>query len=55
MSYPFTDLSTREEIIAKAAESGITLTPEDFRESAEYGLTLDGMPAAEWLDAMTMR
>jgi hypothetical protein len=40
---------TMSEIIATAAEHEITLSPEDFGP----GLTLDGMDAAEWLDAMT--
>jgi len=38
-----------------AAEHGIALVDSDFRwddQGEEW--TLDGMPAGEWLDAMTM-
>lgn len=37
------------EIIDAAAKAGIDLDPEDFGP----GVTLDGMPAREWLEAMT--
>lgn len=40
-------------IIAKAALHGIELTPADFIDYGD-GPTLDGMDAAEWLEAMTM-
>jgi hypothetical protein len=54
MSFPFTDLPGINKIIDKAAEHGIRLTPSDFTENDELGLCLDGMPADQWLDAMTM-
>ena len=52
MSFPYTDLATREQIIAKAAEYEIVLELDDFTGSAEYGWCLDGMPAYQWLEAM---
>jgi hypothetical protein len=39
--------------VREARRSGITLARSDFR-FGEGQLTLDGMPAGEWLDAMTM-
>ncbi|MCX4099122.1 hypothetical protein [Nocardia sp. alder85J] len=45
--------------IDRAADAGITLTRADItRETdpnSEFlgGLVIDGMPAAEWIDAMT--
>ncbi len=50
---PYTKLTTREEFIAAAANEEITILPWDFTEE-DGSLYLDGMPAAEWLDAMTM-
>lgn len=40
------------ELKAKAAEYGIELEWSDFKIT-EGELTLDQMPAAEWVDAMT--
>lgn len=40
-------------IIETAAEFGVRLDVGDFRRSGDT-LLLDGMPASEWLDAMTM-
>lgn len=54
MSFPFTDLTTKEQIITEAAKHEITLLTSDFTDDAVYGLCLDGMPAAQWLEAMTM-
>jgi hypothetical protein len=50
---PYANLTTREEFIAAAANEEIELKPEDFT-GTEPHLYLDGMPAAQWLDAMTM-
>lgn len=52
-STPYDHLTTREQFIAAAAEHGIELKPDDFT-GTEPHLCLDGMPAAQWLDAMTM-
>ena len=51
----FTDLTTREQFIAAAAEYGIQLLPRDFTGREPGELYLDGMPADQWLDAMTRR
>jgi hypothetical protein len=51
---PYEKLTTREEFIAAAAEYEIVLKPGDFT-GTEPHLYLDGTPAAQWLDAMTMR
>lgn len=48
-----TGMTTREQFIQAAANHGIELKPWDF--SGKPGeLYLDGMPASQWLDAMTM-
>lgn len=52
---PFTDLVTREQLIAEAVQFGITLEPHDITGREPSDLYIDGMPAAQWLDAMTMR
>lgn len=39
-------------IIEEAAEHDIELTLADFRREGDF-LTLDGMPADQWLEAMT--
>jgi hypothetical protein len=46
-------MPTMEALIEQAREHEIELSPEDFRHSQENGLTLDGMPADQWLEAMT--
>ena len=39
----------------RAAAHGIALVYSDFQWDSQYEeWTLDGMPAGEWLDAMTM-
>jgi len=40
-------------LIERAARSGIELKVSDFRV-VDGGLTLDGVPADQWVDAMTM-
>lgn len=50
----FDHLTTREQFIAAAAAHSITLLPHDFSEREPVGLCIDGVPAAEWLDAMAM-
>lgn len=50
---PYDHLTTREEFIAEAAKHEIKLEPGDFT-GCEPHLHIDGMPAAQWLDAMTM-
>ena len=40
--------------IRVAAAMDVELTRADFRQTADGYLTIDGMPAAQWLDAMTM-
>lgn len=52
---PFADLVTREQFIAEAVQFGITLEPHDITGREPGDLYIDGMPAAQWLDAMTMR
>jgi hypothetical protein len=43
---------TREEILAEAAQRGLTLEAGDIQESPT-GLTVDGMDAREWLTEMS--
>lgn len=43
----------RDQISALARKFGIELREEDFTGSYGYP-EIDGMPADEWLDAMTM-
>lgn len=40
-------------ILAAAAERGVTLDPEDITR-IDGELSVDGMNAAQWLDAMTL-
>lgn len=47
-------LTTREQFITAAAEHGIELEPHDFTGREPGELYLDGVPATQWLDAMTM-
>lgn len=49
----FANLVTKEQIINEAAEHGIVLLPHDFTGREPGDLYLDGMPADQWLDAMT--
>jgi hypothetical protein len=43
-----------ERIMTEAAEAGLELTPGDFgHDPDDKTLTIDGMPAEEWLAAMT--
>jgi hypothetical protein len=51
----FENLTTREEFIEAAAEYGIELEPYEFTGKDPDDLHIDGMPAAQWLDAMTMQ
>jgi hypothetical protein len=51
---PYANLTTREQFIAAAANEEISLKLEDFTGTGDGCWYLDGMPAAEWLDAMTM-
>lgn len=51
---PYENLTTREEFIAAAAKHGIELKPHDFTGREPGELYLDGMPADQWLHAMTM-
>lgn len=50
----FDHLTTREQFIAVAAENSLDLEADDFDGTEETGLYLQGLPAAHWLDAMTM-
>lgn len=54
MSTPYDHCVTREEFIEAAAEDGVDLRPEDFTGKDPEHLCIEGMPAAQWLDAMTM-
>lgn len=47
-----TGITTREQFIEEAAKHGIELKPWDFT-GPTGNLYLDGMPADQWLDAMT--
>lgn len=38
----------------EAKRAGITLDKGDVVWTEMYGATIDGMPAAQWLEAMTM-
>ncbi len=51
---PYDHLLTREQFIEAAAEHGIELRPYDFTGKDPDELYIEGMPAAQWLDAMTM-
>jgi hypothetical protein len=53
MTTPYDHLVTREQFIAEAARHEVTLEPHDFA-GTEPHLTIYGMPAAQWLAAMTM-
>jgi hypothetical protein len=41
-------------VVARAAAVGIELELGDFEYSVESGLTIDAMPALEWVAAMEM-
>lgn len=41
-----------QQLLITALQAGIELTADDF-EYDDGELTLDGMPAAQWLEAMT--
>ncbi len=49
----FQNLTTRQQFIDAAKVHEIDLEPDDFT-GTDGALYLDGMPAAQWLDAMTM-
>jgi hypothetical protein len=51
---PYAHLTTREQFIAEAAKHELDLELEDFTGTGDGDWYLDGMPAAQWLDAMTM-
>lgn len=53
MTTRFDHLVTREQFIDAAMPHGIALVPSDFTGREPGDLYLDGMPAAQWLDAMT--
>lgn len=44
----------QSKIIRRAAKFDIELSPDDFVWDFISGWTIDGMPADEWLDAMTL-
>lgn len=46
-------MSKMQRLIDKAARYEIPLLPSDFGDE-DGVLTIDGMEAAEWVDAMTM-
>ncbi len=41
------------EVVKSAKLAGIDLTPGEVAWAEETGATIDGMPAADWLDHMT--
>ncbi len=44
----------KEELIARAAEDEIELAEDDIDEPEPGYLFINGMPADQWLDGMTM-
>lgn len=51
---PYDHFTTREQFITEAAKHEIKLESGDITGSEPDGLRIDDMPAAQWLDAMTM-
>lgn len=51
---PYDHLTTRQQFIDEAAKHELDLEVEDFTGSATDGWYLEGIPAAQWLHAMTM-
>ncbi|KIQ61490.1 hypothetical protein TR51_25695 [Kitasatospora griseola] len=43
-----------ERVIERGRELGITLVKADLRWSDAMGITIDGMPADQWLEAVGM-
>lgn len=42
------------EIVTEARNAGLNISASDVQWSIEYGPTIDGMPARDWIDAQTL-
>lgn len=49
-----TPVARMNRLIERAAKYDLDLEPRDFTLEADGSLTIDGMDAVEWVDAMTM-